>query len=169
MLIDKTEIAVHREISTSLRDAKINPFINDAEFLDVRPLLGADFYTILKTDFAEAIFQDILLPKEYTYNGKQYSHAGLNKVLSLYSYSRYILHGGFTDTSHGFVEKSSQDSQAVSESQKRNIHKQDRQAARQYFDDIGLFISRFPDVYPTFRSGCSTVSNGGFRMTKITK
>lgn len=121
MLIDKAEIIKHREISKAVRDDKINPHITDAEELDLAPLLGELLYNAIATtpgDHAE-----LLEGGAYAVDGVTYTQPGLNKVLAIFAYSRYILFGSFTDTAFGFVEKSNQDSQPVGGSSKNDLHK----------------------------------------------
>ncbi|TYP71480.1 DUF6712 family protein [Aquimarina intermedia] len=166
MLISKEEIAKHREVSRSVRDDKINPYIEDAEYLDLKPLLGESLYNDLIANKTDLKYINLLEPKNYQHNGKEYTHKGLNKVISLFAYARYVLFGSFTDTAFGFVEKSNNDSQPVSNEFKRNIYTKDRQAAVSYLNDVLVFISRNRDVYPTSNGSCGTRSTG-FRISKI--
>lgn len=167
-LIDKTEIAKHREVSRSVRDDKINPHIEDAQLLDLKPLLGDSLYDHVINNLTDTNVLNVLNPHTYTYNGNQYQHQGFKKVLSLFSYTRYIIHGSFTDTGFGMVQKSNQDSSPVPEAQKRNIYTKDRQAAIAYFNEISLFMNRFPSLYATWKSG-STSRKSSFRISKITR
>lgn len=168
MLINKTEIAKHREVARNVRDDKINPFIEDAELLDLKPLLGNKLYMALTTNYTDQRFIDLLEPKEFEVDGVPYKHQGLMKVLSIFAYARYIIQGSFTDTAFGFVQKSNQDSTPVSESSKRNIYQQDRQTATSYFSDISLYLSYNVSRYPEWKSNCSTTPKRNFRISKIT-
>lgn len=167
MLIDKAEIYKYRQISKSVRDDKINPHIEDAEFLDLRPLLGELLYhDIVKTP-TDPKYTKLLDPHTYTYEDNEYQHLGLKRVLSLYSYARYILMGTFTDTGFGFVQKKTQDSDSVAETSRRSIYKKDQDAAFKYFSEISLFLDRNSDDYHLWNSGCET-NRGGFKINKIT-
>jgi len=167
MLIDKTEVRNHREISRGVRDEKINPFIEDAENLDLKPLLGDKLYFALIAAPTDARFVDLLDPKTYTYNDNTYQHQGLKKVLSIFSFARYQIHGSFTDTGFGFVSKKTQDSEPVSETQKRNLYTKERQTAVAYFNEVALFLSRNSDIYPEWNSGSVSRALGSIRITKI--
>lgn len=160
MLIDKTEISKHREVSRSVRDDKINPYIEDAEYLDLKPLLGSELYFDLIKNKLDPKYIDLLQPKEG-------EHQGLSKVISLFAYGRYILFGSFTDTAFGFVQKSNQDSQPVGNEFKRNIHKQDQQAAISYFNEIAIYLDKNKDTYPLWRISCNVSELGRFRISKI--
>lgn len=169
MLIDKTEIAKHREVARNVRDDKINPYISDAQLLDLRPLLGQKLYMAIVKDPEAARFNELMDPYDFEINEVEYNHQGLKKVLSIFSYARYVIHGSFTDTAFGFVQKSNQDSSPVSESSKRNIYQQDRQTATTYFQDIALYLNNNTDIYPEWKSDCSRSPHRGFRISKITR
>lgn len=168
MLITKTDIATHRQISTTTRDDKINPHIEDAELLIIKGLLGELLYNDIVANPATAENIAILSPKIYIYNGNNYQHHGLKKVLSIFSYASYILAGGFTDTGFGFVEKSTQDSQAVTDANKRNVYKSEQQKAHLYFNEIRLFLDRNVEDYPLWNADCTSRGAGKIRINKIT-
>lgn len=171
-LIDKTTIKKYRQISNSLRDEKINPHIEDAELLDLRPLLGEEFYYELveKVEDEDDLYTTKLLsPYTYTYDGKKYRHFGIERVLSLFAYARYKV-DPTTDTPFGTVEKRFNDGIAAPSTTLRDIYKRNQQEAAQYFNDIQLYLNRNNNLYPTWRSGCSSSRiSGGFRISKITK
>lgn len=168
MLIAKTEIAKHRELSRGVRDDKINPFIEDAELLDLKPLLGSSLYFDLVKNATTQKYVDLLEPKEYDVNGVTYKSPGLNKVLSLLAYSRYVLFGSYTDTAFGFVEKTHQDSQQVSYDNKKTVYTKDKQTAMQYFKDVAFFLDQHKADYPYWRQGCDKKhTGGGFKISKI--
>lgn len=168
MLIDKTIIAKYREVSRSVRDDKINPHIDDAEFLDLRPLLGRKLLKALEDNKTDGgAYQLLLEGGEYTYDGEDYKQPGVEKVLSLFAYPRYILHGGFTDTAFGFVEKSNQDSTPVSTASKRDIYEKDRNAAMEYWYEVETFLNRMKADYPEWGESSCNVRRTGFRISKI--
>lgn len=168
MLIDKTEIALHRQISTSVRDDRINPFIEDAELLDLKGLLGEPLYNAIVKTPTNAEYVKLLAPHTYTYNSIEYRHQGLKKVLSIFSYARYILQGSNVDTGFGFVNKSTQDSQAVPTEGLRMTYKKDQQTAHLYFNEVRLYLDRNAETYPLWKIDCSTPGAQRIRIGKIT-
>ena len=169
MLINKTDIGKYREVSRSVRDDKINPFIDDSEFLDVRPLLGSKLFRAISKNPEN--FTELLEGGEYNHKENTYDNPGLKKVICLFAYARYIMFGSFTDTAFGFVQKSGQDSQSVPEASKRNIHTKDRDAAMQYWFEVERYLNRKSDDYSAWRSGgCSPKTfKNGIRISKITR
>ncbi|MAX50549.1 MAG: hypothetical protein CMH22_01040 [Methylophaga sp.] len=167
MLITKQDIEKYREVSRNVADKKINPHIEDAQFLDLRPLLGERMYQNLIKNATESNYTALLEGGEYTYGDHTYHNPGLKKVLSIFAYSRYIVFGSYTDTGFGLVQKSNQDSTPVAESSKRNIHTRDRDTAMQYWYEVVNFLNRKSNDYPLWTSGCKTSRPGKFRISKI--
>lgn len=168
MLIDKTEIAKHRQISQSVRDDKINPFIEDAEFLDLKNLLGELLYNDITTNPNSANNVKLMDPLTYTYDGNEYRHQGLKKVLSIFAYARYVMFGSNTDTPFGVVNKRSQDSDNVGTDQLKIIYKKDQQVASQYYAEVRRYIERNVSDYPAYPESCQERSSGKIRINKIT-
>lgn len=168
MLIDKIEIAKHRQISQSVRDDKIDPYIEDAEFLDLKNLLGELLYNDIVANPTSAENIKLMDPFAYTYEGYNYKHQGLKKVLSIFSYSRYIMFGSNTDTPFGLMNKRSQDSDQVETDQLKIIYKKDQQIAHQYFGEIRRYLDRFASTYPLWQVDCSGSGSGKIRINKIT-
>lgn len=167
MLIDKTDISNHREISKSVRDDKINPYIEDAEMLDLKPLLGNALYFDLVKNSSDEKYVNLLEPKEFVVEDITYKHVGIKKVLSIFANARYVLFGSHTDTGFGLVQKSHQDSVHVSQSSKRDIYTKEQQTASQYFSDIAFYLNNNTETYTLWNQGCKNRFTGGFRISKI--
>ena len=167
MLINKQDIENYREISRSVKDNKINPHIEDAQYLDLRPLLGERLYQDLVKNTTDSKYVDLMDGGEYTIGDNTYNNPGIKKVLSIFAYARYILFGSYTDTGFGLVQKSNQDSTPVPDAGKRNIHTKDRDTAMQYWFEVANFLNRKSTDYPLWATGCSTSRPGKFRISKI--
>ena len=166
-LITKEDIGKYREVARGVRDDKINPYIDDAHFLDIRKLLGTTMYSDVINRKDDPKINTLLEGGEYQHKDDVHYNPGLKRVLCHFSFSRYILFGGFTDTSFGFVQKSNNDSQPVSQTSKRDIHKQERQTAVEYWKEVALFLNRKSDDYPKWRRDCET-QTFGLKISKIT-
>jgi hypothetical protein len=166
-LINRTDISEYRQISDSVNDKVLNPQIDDAQFLDVQKLLGERFYNDLIINSATTANAALLSGGVYNYNGITYTNHGLKAVIIRYAYARYILFGSFIDSPFSLVEKlSSQDSQAVSSTDKKNISKSNQQAAFVYWENVKLFLDRNAGDYPLWRNSCAAVSRG-FRVSRV--
>jgi len=168
MIIDKIELAKHRQISKSVRDDKINPFIDEAEFSDLKGLLGELLYNDIVANPTTQINKDLLGPFTYTYDTFEYKHQGLKKVLSIFSYARYIMFGSHTDTPFGLVEKNSQDSTNADLNHKKIVYKKEQQMAHSLFNEIKTFLNRNTDTYPLWDADCSAKGARSIRINKIT-
>ena len=167
MLINRTDIALYREIARGVREDKINPYIDDAQLLDLKPLLGSALYYDMVKNSTDAKYSNLLNANEFEVNGVTYSHVGLKKILAIYADARYKLFGSFTDTSFGFVEKTYQGSTATPQNSKKDYYKLNQQIATQYFSDVALFLDNNKTIYPLWKQGCETRPMGTFRISKI--
>lgn len=169
-LINRMDIAEFRDISNTVHDKVLNQFITDAQFADLQPLLGSNFFNDLERNFDSASdpnYKFLLNGGDYTHNGVTYTCYGLKVVLVHFAYGRYILLGSNKDTPFGHVVKTSESSQPSSDANKKTIHKQCQQLAFNYWENVRTFLNRKADDYPLWKEGgCSTVK-GSFRMKRI--
>jgi hypothetical protein len=150
LLISKTDIGQYRQISKSVADAKINPFIADAQLLDILPLLNEKFYYAIMASPED--FNDLLNPTTYMYDGHTIESPGLKIVICHFAYARYVMHGGHTDTAFGVVEKNYQDGQQVSRIDKKELYKQGQNIAMQYWGQVETYLNRHTNLYPLWRA-----------------
>lgn len=161
-LIEKADILKHRVISNNVKEAVINSFIEDAQITNLMPLLGEAFYADLVGDPSK--YANILEPKSYNAENRIYRHEGIKKVLCLFAYARYIMHGSYTDTPFGFGEKRTGDSDPVNTAQRKEIYKLNMQTAMEYWGQVAAYMDRHRGEYPLWRQGHSRRT---FRVSKI--
>ena len=170
-LISVTDIRELKDISKSVPEKKVNQYIDDAEILDLMPNLGDRFYSDIKANPTKAEYVKLLDGGEYEKieNGQpfKYFNPGIKKVLVEFSYARYILFGGYTDTPFSMVEKLSQDSRPVEKESKRAMYKNMQQVAQLYFGEVEKFILRNHTDYPLYRNDECIQPRRTFRMNKI--
>jgi hypothetical protein len=167
-LITKTDIASKRQISKSVADAKIDPFIEDAELLDLLPLLGEKFYFAVKENPTDYV--DLLEEKLYQYDKQTIKSPGIKRVLIDFAFARYMMHGSVTDTPFGMVQKESQDSTAVSRTDKKESYKLHQQTAMQYWAQVENYLVRNSNLYPLFRQyDCVQSQRRTFKLNHITR
>jgi len=165
-LITRTDIALYKQISKTVYDDVLNPFISDAQFTDVQPLMGADFYFDMIANSGDANYQALLKAGTYSYQGETYTTVGLEAVIAHFAYARYIMFGSQVDTPFGFQEKTNENSNNVSVSGKKTIYKMNQQMAQGYWENVELFLIRKADDYPKWNNSCFNKS-GTFRISKI--
>lgn len=141
LLINRAEIAKYKQISKSVFDDVLNMHIREAQFSDIRPLLGEQlFNAILKTP---ADFTEILDGGEYTHNGITYYNYGLKATLCYYAYGRYLMFGNVTDTPFSTVEKlNGAESKPMEYSTKKSIWNENKDIAYNYFVSLHEYLVR---------------------------
>lgn len=156
-LVDKSDILDVRQISASVKEAKLNQFIDDAQIADLCPLLGNKLYNdiITTTGMGNTTYHDLLVGGNYDYDGITYDNPGLKTVLSLFVYARYEMFGGYTDTPFGFVEKQYQDGANIDRINRKEVYKANQQTAMMYWQQVKLFLDRNTDIYPLWKA-CET-------------
>ncbi len=167
-LITKSEIIDVRQISKSVTDAIINNFIDEAQLLDLKPLIGESLYQEIILNSTN--YQDLLNEVTYNYDGSQFTSCGLKRVLIHFAYARYIMNGSVTDTPFGLVEKQFQDGRNVERASKKEMYKYNQQIAFQYWNEVERYLNRNQDLYPKWKNGpCEPRRNTSFRLNKITR
>lgn len=166
LLINKTDIAQYRQISNSVKEVVINQFIEDAELLDLKPLLGEFLYSDIKKN-PEA-YKDLLNKKSYTHNGFEVHSPGLKRVLIDFAYARYTMHGSQTDTPFGLVQKNGQDSTPIGRSDKKETYKLHQQTAMQYWGEVFNYLNRNSALYELWGKG-NCANKRSFRFNHIGK
>ena len=167
MIISKSDIATYREISRSVADSKINPYIQDAEILDLKPLIGEKLYAAIVANPAE--YADLLNKKAYNHDDVVVESPGLKRVLVDFAYARYMLHGSNTDTPFGLVQKDYEGSTAISRTEKKESYKHHQQIAMQYWREVETYLNRNVSLYPIWGEGCSVSTKRTFRFNHITR
>lgn len=165
-LITKEIVRLYRDIAKNASESKVKSFIHDAEILDLKPMLGSKLYNDLVMNLTNENYQILMNGGFYEYNGETHSFSGLERVLSLLTYSRYILFGSAQDTGFGLVQKNNMDSTGISNIDKKTMYNQERIAAIAYFDEIKLFLNRNKTLYPYYSQDCGKTRTG-FRISKI--
>lgn len=168
LLINRTDIALFRQISNTVLDNVLNMHITDAQFVDVQKLLGMDFYNDIVRNPATVPNAALLDGGDYTFQSITYTNVGLKAVIVHYAYGRYALEGSETDTPFGFVEKLNPDSQPTSDKSKERKAKSNQQIAFNYWENVVQFLDRNATDYPLWDNGCIT-QRGNFRISKIDK
>ena len=166
-LITKADILARREISSNVPDKKINPFIDDAQFVDIQKLLGGSLFNDLIQNSTDANYVSLLDEGTYEYNGVTYTNIGLKAVLVEYAYSRYILLGANTDTPFGLVQKDNGTSTQSDYNTKKSMSKASENLAFNYWENVKRFLDRNRADYPYWDENCSKARRTTFKINRI--
>lgn len=168
LLVNREFIATKVQISDSVYDNILNEQIRNAQFLDVMPLMGSDFFDDLMRNSTDANYIALLDGGDYTYNGLNYTNIGLKTVITHYFNARYKKFGSKVDTAFGFTQKTNENSLNVSDKSKQVDYKQNQQIAFAYWRSVEKFLNRNTSDYTFWDSPdvCKT-TNKQFRISKI--
>jgi hypothetical protein len=174
-LITVQQIADFKQMTTNINEAKlITPYVLEAQELDLRSMLGDEFYIALYDDYFSSpsleTYSDLYNGSTYTYQGKTYKHEGIVAVLVNFSYGRYLQNAGVHSTAFGFKRKLNDASESVSESTMARMISQAKSQAVIYQERVKLFLDRNASDYPLWNScDASNRRKGSVRITSISQ
>ncbi len=172
ILLEKEDFEPHVQISYSGEfDRFMQPHILNAQLYDLRPVLGDALYVDMVKNRNDANYLRLLDGDEYTYNNVTYFFQGIKKALVHYSYARYALRSGATDTATGLVVKTTEFSQPLDEKAVARESEYHRNLAVAALNDCVDFIVRNKSDYPLYYSAnCDdrgTAARGKIRMSSV--
>jgi hypothetical protein len=163
-LVNRSDIALYKQISSTVYDDVLNSTIIDAQFQDVAPLLGERLFNDVMTN--PATYNDLLNGGTYDYNGITYTNYGLKAVISYYTYARYVYYGSNIDTPFSMVNKlEGSNSTPVSEKAKKDLYILNRDSAFKIWGSVKLFLER--TKVELYTDSCKTKPNNTFKISKI--
>jgi len=168
-LINITDFADNKFLTQNLDDRDIDPIITEAQEFDIKPVLGAAMYLDMMNNLTATKYIELLDGKQYTPNGSADAiyFNGLKMVLKYYVYARLLVVDGVKSTNSGFVQKSLENSERISGSQRTQMIAQTRSGAKAYEDELRAFLCNYPLVYPLYCAGVRKNRGHGFRMKAI--
>jgi hypothetical protein len=150
---------------------KLNPYIKEAQELDLLPILGQELYWALMEDFEAspslATYSDLFNGSEYTLNGRTYKHQGLKPALIYFTYARYRMNANEEETATGLVIKNNPYSEPASEKSIARRVDQARSAAFAYMEPVIKFLNDNEEDYPLWRNTCKQVNKRSTRISGI--
>lgn len=172
LLIGLTDIQDFKGISSNVNSFKeLEPHVLEAQEFDLKKIIGESFYIDLMDDFEASPsldkYYDLFHGKRYTYEGKNYEHAGIRAVLCYHSYARYIPEAQTQSTATGFVKKTNQYSEPASDKSITRKAQQARSGAQAHWDKVKCFIERHSKDYPLFNCGRGARYKSGVKIKRI--
>ena len=150
--IDRDFIQQYKQIAKTGFDQKIDELIIEAQFLDLKPLLGERLYDDINSNTSNYTF--LFEGGTYDYEGQSYVNEGLKVVTVFYFYSRYSFYGSNTDTPFGSVLKLNGDkSQPLSTEMKKSAYKKNKDFAFNVWRSVENYLIRTEN--PLFKNGCT--------------
>jgi len=171
LLIDRDDLKLWKGVSlTVTEETELEPYIREAQDLDISVQLGKPLYYDLMTNSANAEYVDLLDGTDYLDSEENtVFFKGLKAAICYYTWSRYIKSRNKKDTASGYMTKQQgQYSQPVDYREIEKEANQCRMDAEQYMKDCIDFIKTFPETYPLFTATCKKRSAAGsVRLTTL--
>lgn len=157
LIINKGTVQAHLQVAEGVDKQEFRRFIFEAQYLDLKDLLCDTFYFDLVGNYASEKYQTLLAGGTYTYEDNTYHFEGLEKVLSYFTYARFIIESPIQSSSFGIVRKSSNDSERVSLKELEKLGNKHTERAVQVFKGVETFLNRNTDIYTLWEStNCRT-------------
>lgn len=162
--ITRDDVAIYKQIAATNFDAKINELIIEAQYQDLRPLLGERLFDDINNNLIS--YTDLMNGGIYEYKGVTYTNQGLKAATVYYFYARYAYFGSVTDTPFSLVDKLNDRSKPIDLSFKKSMYKNNRDMAFNIWRSVEDYLIRTENAL--FSTICQTKRNN-FRFSKIQK
>jgi len=133
-----------RPITLNFKDANIEVYIDEAEAIDVKPILGEQMYIDLsEAQTGTTLTADQVLILDggvYTVDSRKYVFSGLKKAISYFVYSRLIKNADGQLTRYGFVNKELNESQRPELREKIQAADDAMKTGNAYLNEVLQFI-----------------------------
>tara|TARA_R100001530_G_scaffold115535_1_gene82479 strand:- start:789 stop:1316 length:528 start_codon:yes stop_codon:yes gene_type:complete len=146
LIINRQQIESYNiQLSQSIYDNKLNQLIQEAQFNDLRPLLGTRFYNdiLKKISVSDTTYDDLLNGSEYEYMNETYFNYGLRIVLSYYTFARWSMFGDITDTPFGQTKRTNTELETpLTIAEKKQAYNNNQNIAWNYWLSVKDFLNR---------------------------
>ena len=175
LLITQDDIKIYRP-TAELDDARINPFIAEAQVSDLKPVLNPALYLDLLKKFDDQLssdytkYNELLLGKEYTYQGQTILFDGVRPMLAYYALARFVVNNPVNITRFGIVTKTVNQSEPVDPAVLRGLVNELRSCAISYQNEVIRFLQANPTVYPLYNTGgesCNSSTQTSLNFFKL--
>lgn len=153
LLISATDFTPFVDISDlTVKTKKLDIYIQQAQFVDLKEILFQEFYYDLLNDFTASPplqkYADLFNGSTYEYNGRTYTHKGLVPVLVYFAHSRYVINKNNTDTGYGLVQKTNDYSVPSPEKVINRLSDNSKSMAFSYLAPVILYLDHHITDFP---------------------
>lgn len=155
LLINKNDFKEYKQLSKGVDIERIEHYITEAQDIDIRKLICDKFYFDIIKNWQLPSYQKLIHGETYTDEDDiEREYKGLKPVLVYYAYSRYCMRGSVVDTAFGMVQKTSENSQPISGTEKRDMRDTSIQTALQYWIDVQKYLKEKEETFPKWKDCC---------------
>lgn len=172
LLISLQDIQEFKSITSNIDTTKsLEPYIHDAQEMDLRAFLGEELYIDLLDDYEASPsldkYSDLFNGVTYTYQGVKRKHEGLKAVLVHFTYYRYCLSANTHSTKFGLVNKKNDWSDQAPEKQIVRIANQAKSQAVVYQERVKKYLDIYSDTLFEFWRFGTKRKKGVTRITPV--
>lgn len=156
-----SNINVHRELT---------PYILEAQIVDLRKLLGQEFYYDLIKNKNQEQYIKLIYGTEYTLEGSvnPLLFYGIEAYLCYKTYARYVTGSNIKSTPSGMVKKVDPNSEPASKTELQLLSDQANSMAIVYEEDILRYLGHHKTSYPLWQTNYCGSNNKGGSRSRIT-
>ncbi len=138
-LITPSEISsLAREVF--IDDSKANRFIDEAEEMDVRPVLGSKMLNYIRENVST--LGDLMNGTTYTFKDLTYTFKGLKTAIAYYAYARLIVGGDIEVTRSGMRSRDSDYSHQAPIEERQQVSRECSAIADKHINEALDYIKR---------------------------
>ena len=166
MIIYRSDIETYKPLTQNVPDAEIFRYMEESELMDIRPLLGEEFFADVVANLDEPSYSELLNETEYEYDGKTYRHSGLKRVVVEYAWGRYVFFGNEVSTGWGMVQKQFQDGIHADRNRLKERYKESQKIAAAIWNDVRLYLDRV-GTFEKWNKSDGNDLPGRYKMTHV--
>ena len=152
LIINKGTVQAHLQVAEGVDKQEFRRFIFEAQYIDLKEILCDTFYFDLVGNYADDKYETLLSGGVYTYEDNTYHFEGLEKVLSYFTYGRFLVESPIQSTSFGVTRKSVEDSERVSLRELEALGQKHYDRALTVFKGVEQFLDRNTEIYTLWKN-----------------
>jgi hypothetical protein len=152
LLINKNDFKEYKALSKGRSIDIIEQYILEAQDLDLKDIICREFFFDILKNNQLPVYQKLIHGETYTdAAGNDIEFKGLKAVLAYFAYARYIMTGHITDTPFGMVQKTNDNSTAITSTEKRDVRDRCRIDAMTYWKECEIYLKEKIADFPKWK------------------
>lgn len=155
LVISANDIKKYKAIA-DIHPDRIDPYIREAQVLNLRPLLNEALYYDFLNKFQDtgdsmySAYQNLLNGTTYTYEGQTIEYLGLKPMMVYYTLARFVVNNQVNFTAYGVAYKRSDESDRLDADSIRVQVNQFREIALAYQNGVKQFLDYNTATYTLY-------------------
>ena len=122
--LSKSDLQNIRLIDANIDDQKIESYILEAQYFEMRPIVGDEIYYLMQQDYTGTAFQlprfvDLWTGAQWLFNDRLIAFEGLKDCISYYAYARILNDGKINVTRYGVKSLLDENSEDIADGAQR--------------------------------------------------